>query len=158
LAPAILSPAFFFFRGHTDCAFDAFDIEAQRHPSRRIVSSIIKYQASMRTTKNISITFPTAMAREAERLAKRENCTMSELLREAFREYSAGGRKRGTDDVASILRIIAQAQTYPFSDRELVAEDRRLMTIGAAQARKAGSKERDVVRIVHASRARRSAS
>lgn len=112
----------------------------------------------MRTTKNISITFPTAMAKEAERLAKRENRTMSELLREAFRVYQTGGKKRVPDDLASILRIIADAKMRPLTPRELAAEDRRLMAVGAAHARKVGSKERDVVRVVHESRARRSAS
>ena len=112
----------------------------------------------MRTTKNISITFPTAMAKEAERLAKRENRTMSELLREAFRHYCTGGNKRVPDDLASILRIIADAKVNPLSPEELAAEDKRLMAVGAAQAKKVGSKERDVVRVVHESRARRSAS
>ena len=112
----------------------------------------------MRTTKNISITFPTAMAKQAERLAKRENRTMSELLREAFRAYCNGGKTRMTGDLASILRIIAEAKTHPLSAKELAAEDKRLMAVGAAHAKKVGSKERDVVRVVHESRARRSAS
>lgn len=112
----------------------------------------------MRTTKSISVTFPTAMAKEAERLAKRENRTMSELLREAFRQYCTGGRKRVPDDLASILRVIADAKTNPLSGKKLAAEDRRLMAIGAAHAKKVGSKERDVVRVVHESRARRRAS
>jgi metal-responsive CopG/Arc/MetJ family transcriptional regulator len=112
----------------------------------------------MRTTKNISITFPTAMAKDAERLAKRENRTMSELLREAFRQYCTRGRKRVPDDLASILRIIADAKTHPLSAKKLAAEDQRLMAVGAANAKKVGSKERDVVRVVHESRARRSAT
>ena len=41
----------------------------------------------MRTTKVYSITMPPEMARQAERLAKKENRTMSELMREAFRRY-----------------------------------------------------------------------
>ena len=109
----------------------------------------------MRTTRNISVTFPTAMAKEAERLAKRENRTMSELLREAFRQYCTA-RKRVPDDLASILRIIAEAKTHPLSARELADEDRRLMAVGAANAKKAGAKERNAVRVVHQSRARRS--
>jgi metal-responsive CopG/Arc/MetJ family transcriptional regulator len=113
----------------------------------------------MRTTKNISITFPTAMAKQAERLAKRENRTMSELLREAFRAYCTGGKtSRVSGDLASILRIIADAKTHPLSAKELAAEDKRLMTVGASNVKKVGSKERDVVRVVHESRARRRAS
>jgi Arc/MetJ-type ribon-helix-helix transcriptional regulator len=41
----------------------------------------------MRTTKVYSITMPPDMARQAERLAKKENRTMSELMREALRRY-----------------------------------------------------------------------
>jgi hypothetical protein len=41
----------------------------------------------MRTTKVYSITMPPEMARQAERMAKKENRTMSELMREALRRY-----------------------------------------------------------------------
>ena len=41
----------------------------------------------MRTTKIVAITMPPAMAKEAGRLAKKQNRTMSELMREAFRQY-----------------------------------------------------------------------
>lgn len=41
----------------------------------------------MRTTKVYSITMPPDMAKQAERLAKKENRTMSELMREALRRY-----------------------------------------------------------------------
>jgi hypothetical protein len=98
------------------------------------------------------------MAKEAERLAKRENRTMSELLREAFRQYSANGKPQVSGDLYALLRTIADAKTHPLSASELEAEDKRLMRVGAAQANKVGSKERDAVRLVHESRARRSAS
>jgi metal-responsive CopG/Arc/MetJ family transcriptional regulator len=41
----------------------------------------------MRTTATLSITLPPAMLKEAARRAKRENRTMSELVREALRQY-----------------------------------------------------------------------
>ena len=41
----------------------------------------------MRATKVYSITMPAAMGARAERLAKKENRTMSELVREALRKY-----------------------------------------------------------------------
>ena len=41
----------------------------------------------MRSTKVYSITMPPDLARQAERLAKKENRTMSELMREALRRY-----------------------------------------------------------------------
>jgi Arc/MetJ-type ribon-helix-helix transcriptional regulator len=45
------------------------------------------YHKNMRTTKVYSITMPPEMAKQAERLAKKENRTMSELMREALRRY-----------------------------------------------------------------------
>src|SRR6266404_414004 len=45
---------------------------------------IISY---MRNTKVYSITMPPEMAKQAERLARKENRTMSELMREALRRY-----------------------------------------------------------------------
>ena len=41
----------------------------------------------MRTTKILSVTLPPAMLKQAERLAKEENRTKSELVREALRRY-----------------------------------------------------------------------
>ena len=41
----------------------------------------------MRTTKVNSITMPPDLAKQAEALAKKENPTMSELMREALRRY-----------------------------------------------------------------------
>ena len=41
----------------------------------------------MRTTKVISISLPEAQYKKAVRLAKKENRTMSELMREALRVY-----------------------------------------------------------------------
>jgi Arc/MetJ-type ribon-helix-helix transcriptional regulator len=41
----------------------------------------------MRTTRTISISLPPAQLRSVERIAKKENRTMSELVREALRQY-----------------------------------------------------------------------
>jgi CopG family transcriptional regulator / antitoxin EndoAI len=45
--------------------------------------------ASRRRSKVFTISMPPEMAKAAESLAKQENRTMSELLREAFRAYHA---------------------------------------------------------------------
>src|SRR5205823_4724762 len=74
----------------------------------------------------------------------------------SFRQYCAGGTKRVPDELASMLRIVADATTHPLSASELADEDRHLLAVGAANAKKADAKERDVVRVVHESRARRS--
>ena len=50
----------------------------------------------MRTTKVLSITLPEAMLDEAKKRAKKENRTMSELVREALRHYQA---TRWLDDI-----------------------------------------------------------
>jgi predicted transcriptional regulator len=50
----------------------------------------------MRTTEPVSITFPPEMLKRAKKLAGKENRTMSELIREAFREYE---RKRRWDEI-----------------------------------------------------------
>jgi predicted transcriptional regulator len=41
----------------------------------------------MRTTKSVTISLPPAQLKAAERIAKKENRTMSELFREALRRY-----------------------------------------------------------------------
>jgi CopG family transcriptional regulator/antitoxin EndoAI len=44
-------------------------------------------EKSMRTTRILSLSLPPELAREAERIAKREGRTKSELFREALRRY-----------------------------------------------------------------------
>jgi predicted transcriptional regulator len=60
----------------------------------------------MRTTTPVSITLPAEMLKRAKRLAKTENRTMSELMREAYREYE---RKRRWDEVNEYGREKAAA-------------------------------------------------
>lgn len=43
----------------------------------------------MRAIKTITISLPAAMGREVEKVAKEEHRTVSELLRESFRQYQA---------------------------------------------------------------------
>ena len=49
----------------------------------------------MRTTRILSLSFPPDLVREAERVAKEEGRTKSELFREAFRRYVEERRWRG---------------------------------------------------------------
>ena len=46
----------------------------------------------MRTTIPVSITLPPEMLKRAKKLAGKENRTMSELMREAYRAYERKGR------------------------------------------------------------------
>jgi metal-responsive CopG/Arc/MetJ family transcriptional regulator len=58
----------------------------------------------MRTTTGISITLPPEMLKRAKKLAGKENRTMSELIREAFREYE---QKRRWDEINAFGRAKA---------------------------------------------------
>ncbi len=60
----------------------------------------------MRTTKVLSITLPAPMLKEARELAKQENRTMSELVREALRRYQ---REKYWEEVNTLGRASAAA-------------------------------------------------
>jgi Arc/MetJ-type ribon-helix-helix transcriptional regulator len=53
----------------------------------------------MRTTKVLSVTLPEAMLKQAKKRAKKENRTMSELVREALRKYES-------------VRVLRELQAY----------------------------------------------
>jgi CopG family transcriptional regulator/antitoxin EndoAI len=72
----------------------------------------------MRTTKNVSITLPPSLLKEAEKVARREGRTKSELFREALRRYVIHSQYR-------------EIQKY-----------------GVEQARKLGFSEKDVARLI----------
>jgi CopG family transcriptional regulator / antitoxin EndoAI len=73
----------------------------------------------MATTRLRSLSLPSDLVREAERLAKQEGRTKTEVLREALRRY---GQERGW---------------------------RGLQRYGVGRARKVGVREADVERVVH---------
>lgn len=56
----------------------------------------------MRTTKNLTVSLPPAMLREMERTAKRENRTLSELVRENFRRSQA----QNQIDISKLIRLL----------------------------------------------------
>ena len=60
----------------------------------------------MRSTKTLSVTLPPEMLSRAEELAKKENRTMSELVREALRHYE---RERWWEETKAYGRARAQA-------------------------------------------------
>ncbi len=76
----------------------------------------------MRTTKVTSLSLPPKLLREAERLARREGRTKSELLREALRRYMADSRWR---DLQEFGRVQTHRLGLNESDVEpLIAEYR----------------------------------
>jgi predicted transcriptional regulator len=60
----------------------------------------------MRTARTLSITLPPEMLSRAEALAKKENRTMSELVREALRQYE---RQRWWEETNAYGRARAEA-------------------------------------------------
>ncbi len=80
----------------------------------------------MRSTKTLSITLPSEMLARAAEMAKREHLTMSELVREALREYErknwwaemnafgqATAAERGLTkaDVEKVVREVRESHT-----------------------------------------------
>jgi hypothetical protein len=57
----------------------------------------------MRTTENLTVSLPPAVKRDMERTAKKENRTLSELIRETWRRY----RQPPAFDVYEFIRRIA---------------------------------------------------
>ncbi len=63
----------------------------------------------MRTSRTKSISLPPEQLRRVERLAKRENRTISELVREALRRYEQRQQAPAINyDLVSALRAIQQ--------------------------------------------------
>jgi predicted transcriptional regulator len=67
----------------------------------------------MRTTKTLSVTLPPEMLTRAEELAKKEHRTMSELVREALRQYE---RKSWWDEMNAYGRSKAAEQGLTEAD------------------------------------------
>lgn len=78
----------------------------------------------MRATKPITISLPADLLREAERVAKQETRTRSELIRDALRQYLTSRRwqrlrqwgaeaadRLGLKTESDLLRVIEQART-----------------------------------------------
>jgi hypothetical protein len=66
----------------------------------------------MRTTKSVTISLPPAQFKTAERLAKKQSRTMSELFREGLRrleEEEAMPSPRALRDLGAIIRLFQQA-------------------------------------------------
>lgn len=70
----------------------------------------------MRTTKTISISLPPKQLKAAERIAKRENRTMSELVREALRRYELNAPAPPTT-FAEALRLLREDAQQKGTDK-----------------------------------------
>jgi predicted transcriptional regulator len=80
----------------------------------------------MRTSKTISVSLPPLQLKRAEKLARKENRTMSELFREALRQYEQKQEAPVNNDLIAALKAVQQdarrAGLDKLSQREINAE------------------------------------
>jgi metal-responsive CopG/Arc/MetJ family transcriptional regulator len=62
----------------------------------------------MRTSKTLSISLPPAQLKQVERLAKKENRTLSELIREAIRQYQQKQEAPINTELIAALRAVQE--------------------------------------------------
>ncbi len=76
----------------------------------------------MRTSKTLSISLPPAQLKEAEKLAKKENRTVSELFREALRRYQDRDETKPASLAAALQLLREDAKRTGLSMREINAK------------------------------------
>jgi Arc/MetJ-type ribon-helix-helix transcriptional regulator len=80
----------------------------------------------MRTSKVVSVSMPPNQLKQVERMAKKENRTMSELIREALRRYQQQQERPANTDLIAALRAVQEdakrAGLDKLSQREINAE------------------------------------
>ncbi len=86
----------------------------------------------MAISKVVSITLPSEVLARAERLARKERCTMSELIREALRRYQ---REREWDELNAYGRAKAAAAGIAEADVPRVVKQFRKERRAARQRR-----------------------
>jgi metal-responsive CopG/Arc/MetJ family transcriptional regulator len=60
----------------------------------------------MRTTKTISVSLPPDQLKDMEKTAKRENRTLSELIRKLFRQYQARQKTPVNFELLAAIRAV----------------------------------------------------
>jgi Arc/MetJ-type ribon-helix-helix transcriptional regulator len=79
----------------------------------------------MRTTKSVTISLPPEQLKNAERLAKKQNRTMSELFREGLRRLEQEDRSAASSslrDLATVIREIQEASKRAGLDKMTMEE------------------------------------
>ena len=97
----------------------------------------------MRNTKTITISLAPEQLKRAQRLAKKQSRTISELFREGLRRLEEEGQQKPPADLAGLLRLIRQSAR----DAGLDTMTRREINVEVEAARreriaKAGSSRR----------------
>jgi len=80
------------------------------------------YNISMRNTRTLCVTLPPDMLKRAQSIAKKESRTMSELIREALRNYE---RRSWWDEVNAYGRATAARQGIREDDVERLVREVR---------------------------------
>jgi Arc/MetJ-type ribon-helix-helix transcriptional regulator len=62
----------------------------------------------MRTSRTLSVSMPPSQLRQAERLARKENRTLSELVREALRQYQQKQESPVNTELIAALKAVQQ--------------------------------------------------
>jgi metal-responsive CopG/Arc/MetJ family transcriptional regulator len=62
----------------------------------------------MRTSRTLSVSMPPAQLKQAERLARKENRTLSELVREALRQYQQKQESSVNTELIAALKAVQQ--------------------------------------------------
>ena len=62
----------------------------------------------MRTSKTLSVSMPPNQLKQVERLARKENRTLSELVREALRQYQQKQESPVNTDLIAALRAVQE--------------------------------------------------
>jgi Arc/MetJ-type ribon-helix-helix transcriptional regulator len=62
----------------------------------------------MRTSRTLSVSMPPTQLRQVERLAKKENRTLSELVREALRRYQQTQETPVNTELIAALRAVRE--------------------------------------------------
>ncbi|MBI3325105.1 MAG: ribbon-helix-helix protein, CopG family [Nitrospinae bacterium] len=112
----------------------------------------------VRITKIVGFSVSPALAKEVERVARREGRTKSELFREMFRVYQRYRKQQERGEERWVTELIREAkgeqQRDPMTEEEMLKEEEELGRYGAEQARKLGIQTKDINRIIDASRKR----
>jgi predicted transcriptional regulator len=103
----------------------------------------------MRNTKSVTISLPPEQLKTAERLAKKESRTMSELFREALRRYEQEKWRPSPAALAQfgqLVKLIRQDSKNAGMDRvnegEIEAEVEAARTDARIKARRTGQRSR----------------
>jgi predicted transcriptional regulator len=90
----------------------------------------------MRTSKTISVSLPPTQLKRAEKLARKENRTMSELFREALRQYEQKQEAPVNADLIAALRAVQEDARRTGLDKLSLREINEEITANRKERRK----------------------